>query len=44
LRSGLPAIATSLDEEGQKQNDVSGEHREKNLFEPLAPGVLWVAV
>jgi hypothetical protein len=40
----LPATAASLDQQRQKQNDVDGEDREKDFFEPLAPSVLWVTV
>jgi hypothetical protein len=39
----LTAATAALNEQGQKQDDVDREHREKNLFEPFAPIELWVA-
>jgi hypothetical protein len=34
--------AAALNKEGQKQEDVDRQDREKNLFESLTPMELWV--
>jgi hypothetical protein len=39
----LLTAAAALNQEGQKQEDVDRQYREKNLFEPFAPMELWVA-
>jgi hypothetical protein len=38
----LLTAATALNKEGQKEEDVNRQHREKNLFEPFPPIELWV--